>query len=535
MKEIGTIYADYTFYPADKALPPRPTLKQEVRIRVWEHGDPFPDLGESVGVDTETEKFTETKHDPPVVVTGVFDPKHSVCWIVYWYDTTEFMTELNRRDIQQRYFNLGYDEPVLDNEDDAQTLIDAIEAGRVRDMQIRTHLYDVATYGVILRSRKCNHYSLEGCTLDYFHIQLDKGHDKGDEAARLSFRRLNDDGTRYEITNEQAVYLTYDCMSTWAIGDVIPEQPTEVTHTKGMVVLAHISNNGLQVDERVFNYIVNQLMAEKEKFRLQLLDFGFPDPDKVKESPIEAETAEFDAQYSKLVESYPDMTHWDEDGLPPLNKARLKLMLIFMYNFSDGPEELNDLVQTVIMARECDDKKTRLRKDHERLLAQLLEEHNLDGILGATKQVVMVAFMAQMLKQLNEQTLTNGFDFTYAVNQAEDYVDAHPEWLRAAKDQKGPQVFLQEHFMDLMQHNPKLILERTEKSKQIKLSLKDHWRLEDAGVEDPFLEAYTQYKHCQKYLSTYLNREYVRADSRIHAHFTNILRTGRTSCSAPNI
>lgn len=70
-------------------------------VLLWERGDPFPDLGPSVGVDTETELITDTCLAPKVVVLGVFDFRHKKCYIVYWQDVVEFVRQLCARDIQQ--------------------------------------------------------------------------------------------------------------------------------------------------------------------------------------------------------------------------------------------------------------------------------------------------------------------------------------------------------------------------------------------------------------------------------------------------
>ena len=192
MKDLGKVSVSMRHFVGD------------VQVWEWETGDPFPSLGSCVGVDTETELITDTVKDPPVVVTGVFDPEHSACYIVYWQHTAAFMQELNKRDIQQRYFNVGFDEQVLDNEDAESTLLTAIDVGRVRDMQIRIHLHEIATLGWI----RGNLYNLAGCSLYFLNLTLDKG-DPEDYAnsARMTFRRHNTDGSLYRITDEQVTYL----------------------------------------------------------------------------------------------------------------------------------------------------------------------------------------------------------------------------------------------------------------------------------------------------------------------------------------
>ena len=96
-------------------------------------------------------------------------------------------------------------------------------------------------------------------------------------------------------------------------------------------------------------------------------------------------------------------------------------------------------------------------------------------------------------------------------------------------------MFFQKHVQGLLDSNPDLELERTEKSGKLKLTRKDTWKLEDLGIEDKFLDAYTTFGHCQNYLSTYLNRKHLTVNNTIHTRFTNLLRTGRTSSTRPNI
>ena len=88
-----------------------------VTVVQWTAADPFPELGRSVGVDTETELITETNSAPPLVVLGVFDPQSMTCYISYWEDAAVFINQLSRCEIQQHYFNLGFDEHVLNDVD----------------------------------------------------------------------------------------------------------------------------------------------------------------------------------------------------------------------------------------------------------------------------------------------------------------------------------------------------------------------------------------------------------------------------------
>lgn len=530
MQELATIDVSMKHY------------KGQCRIIVWERGDPFPDLGPSVGVDTETELITDTKKDPPVVVTGVFDAFNDTCWVIYWYDTAEFMRQLNRRNVQQRYFNLGFDEQVLNNEDDQKTLLTAIEAGRVRDMQVRIHCHQIATIGFI----RGNLHSLAGCSLYFLGQELDKGDpDDYENSARMTFKRHNPDGTVYRMTDDQVRYLPYDCISTWCLGETIPEQPTEIQHTKGMCVLAHISTNGLKIDPNCFNYLENKLMGARDEYRQQLLTFGFPDPYKDQKNEFLEQKEFLYSSYNKLCNMFglPNCIHkvedeeeegkYDFEGLP--NKKAIRLALTYMYNFMDSPTDVTALIACIHEA--FTNQKMTFGKKQLSVYTELCEKYELFAFDSAGKAIVMISLIGHMLYHLVQQIETGyvkqyGFSFDKAIEDTSAYMDEHADWLTATET-VGPRKFFQQHVHNIMAQNPDLELETTPKSGEVKLTLKDKWRLEDCGIKDSFLDAYTAFNHCQKYLSTYMNRDFIKSDGRIHPKFTNILRTGRTSCSAP--
>lgn len=516
----------------------------DIAVVQWRAGDPFPQLGPTVGVDTETELITDTILAPPLVVLGVYDDMAKTCYISYWgEDATAFMRELCARNVQQRYFNLGFDEMVLDDHDQEKPLFQAIDANRVRDMQMRIHLHALATIGYI----PYNWYSLADCSHKFLGVALDKGDpDDLENSARLTFRRHNDDGSLYQITEEQAIYLAYDCYTTWALGEKVPEQPTETHHTKGMCVLANTSRNGLEVDRRIFSALTDKLIAEREEQRKALLAYGFPDPDS-DETPLEAASKLFYEQLSAFCETAQIdsccIFKQESEGGPRVfllpTKNKLRRMLVYLYQFSDDVTELDALVNAVCSVYEGDKTGAPLRKAEQAVYDMLCEEHSLISFDEASKAHVMLVFVAKVLECFIIQArdgylVTHGFDFNGAIEYASRYMDDHPELTNNAPP-IGPRKFFQNHVQQLLENHTDLELERTPKSGEVKLTLKDMWRLEDKGVSDKFLTAYTSFNHCQKYLSTYLNAEYIKADGRVHARFVNIMRTGRTSCRAPNI
>jgi hypothetical protein len=492
-----------------------------VNVVQWTKDDPFPTFGPCVGVDTETELITETNSAPPLVVLGVFDPSKAICYISYWEDAAIFINQLSKHEVIQFYFNVGFDEQVLDNEDNEKALMDAIEFGRVRDMQIRTQLYDIATVGFI----PWNHWKLEQIADIFCHIELDKGEKDDPNSHRLTFKR----GT--PITTKQAVYLCWDCMATWAISTQVPEQPTEVQHTKGMCVLAHISHNGFPVDTRIFEAFEQRLQAQKDEYRLRLLDYGFPDPYKKQKDE--------NGEYKQFVENQVllFMQQTGETAEEPLNlcKGNIRMALLYAYNFSDDKTCIDEFTGSIVywLTRP---KPKNLRKAEAAMFDQMMNEFELLKFFAAGKEIVMNALLGHFLENIMQQEdfMHYGYNFAEAIEHAGEIIDANPHWLSNEK-QVGPVTYLQNHIKNLLKEHPKLQLEKTEKSGNYRLSLKDMWRLEDADVKDAFLNVYTQYKHSEKYLSTYLNREYLQADNRIHARFTNLLKTTRTSCTKPNL
>lgn len=67
MRKLCTVVADMVHF------------RGNVEVVQWCRGDPFPDIGPSVGIDTETELITDTCLAPSLVVLGVFDPANNVC------------------------------------------------------------------------------------------------------------------------------------------------------------------------------------------------------------------------------------------------------------------------------------------------------------------------------------------------------------------------------------------------------------------------------------------------------------------------
>lgn len=507
-----------------------------VKIVKWTRDDPFPHLGRCVGVDTETELITETCKVPNLVVLGVFDPAHMTCYIIGWRDATAFMTKLCTYDIEQRYFNIGFDESVLDAQDDEQSVLLAADQNRIVDIGVRIHLAALATIGHIPGDL----YTLAGCVKHYTGYKLDKG-DGTEDSARLSFKRYNEDGTDYELTDEQIRYLPLDCISTWLLGEYVKHQPTEEVHTKGAIVLYHMQSKGIRIDRDVHSSLSKMLYEARDKYRNELLLYGFPDPykDAVKEAEEVKEL--FLVTYRNLIKlctKLPEeaLLNWRTENLVPC-KLQLRLYICYLWNMADSVEDIQEGLGWISLIGRI--KRKTLRKSERSIYDTLCENFGILAIDNAKRGIVLLVYVAKLMESyVNQYTcgdaLKSGFDFNKANEYAGAYIDEHPDWLSTSKPM-GPKKFFQEHVQELLDAHPSLELDRTEKNKEYKLTLKDMWRLEDANIEDKFLTVYTNFKHADKYISTYLNPADIKEDGRVHPRFTNLLRTGRTSCSKPNI
>lgn len=108
-----------------------------------------------------------------------------------------------------------------------------------------------------------------------------------------------------------------------------------------------------------------------------------------------------------------------------------------------------------------------------------------------------------------------------------------------------------QEFMQKYEREYHLRFRRTPKSGDISTKKADMLRAfgfqldddEADGTEDfdpmvclpAFLKAFLKQEHLGKILSTYLNRDLIQADGRVHPSFTYLVKTGRASCKKPNL
>jgi hypothetical protein len=300
--------------------------------------------------------------------------------------------------------------------------------------------------------------------------------------------------------------------------------------------------NGIQVDPFVFDSMEKELLDYKEEARDKLMSFGFPDPEKRNDdvTPQKELIKNALSEFCKLSEQE-DMS----DRLK-VSKDRMRFLLAYAYDLraSASFEDIETLAGIVTYTLDGNSPDKNLVPGKSILQVykdKVLEPYDLVAFDTNKNKIVPPAFMGAFLEDMCRQwrdknTLyRGGFSFQEAVEHASDYMDDHPWLMENKSKRKGPKVFFQEHVAKLLEKYPTLQLNESEKTHQKKLAKDDMWRLEDLGIEDDFLKAYTEYYHMRKLLSTYLNRNFINSDGRIRAHFQNLKRTSRTSCRAPNL
>lgn len=492
--------------------------KHKFTAKIWTKSDPFPVLATSVGVDTETTLIDQCNNVPQLAYMGVYNPYDNTAYIIRHTDAMQFLHHMCQMNVVQYYFNAAFDFLVLtrrcQTSQQQLSLLVAADTGRIIDVGVRAQLHSIATLGYVQQFT----YNLKGMCKHLLNYFMDKGEDKGQQADRLTF------SPDKQITDSQTVYLGIDCYCTFACGDIQHPMPTEYQHTLGSIVLGYIQHNGLNIDMRIWQYFQNGLIQQQQKYRKVLIDFGFPDPFKPKQSPSAAIQQRLMQAYCRFMRPFyqKNMQLLLPQVMPPkLSKAQICRMLVYMENV-----ELQ-LIHQVYHAIVCKDKS--MTKIQQQKFQQLCLKYDIGFYAASSKNFLLRFILAVLL-----QHVLQGDTMQHAMQAAQQQLSLHAQWY-AQQPKVGPKKFLQQHLEKLQQKFPTLQLPTTQKSKQLKLAKDDMWRLQDLGINDPFINAYVAFGHARKYLSTYMNRQFIAPDMRIHPRFTNILRTGRTSCSNPNV
>lgn len=516
--------------------------------------------GPVVGIDSETDLIITKSKTPPGVIAG-FSSGNQVD-LVWWedWDTYIPMFLAQNPTVKLSFFNLGFDVSVMGEE---YFLPELDKDNRVMELMAAYPAKRIATTGWFLPG-----FTLESLTSELLHEQLDK-----DESIRLTYKR------DMELTDKHLIYLAEDCISTELLGVLLQGMPTESIQARAAYVLAEISRNGMLVDKK-FLYEQQAILADKlEKLRKELRLFGYvPKPQHEKGTAVEL--------FSDIckVFGFDDV----EECLGTVNKIpawAFKLLFVILYAHASDKDlpsmvvpDLKDLI-FLIKDQDSSTDKNKTKKfaaspamvNATSLIAEILEPLDclevLNGLGNAkptTSAAPWKAFSYIVAKSYESgDCLKNGL-----VNIHEGIKEVHEDnfgWLSNAPKKVSAKEFLQTHIRKILNDYPDLELDITESSqKNIKNAIKeeaklakkekrppqpvdteplkvytitknDKWRLEDCGIDDPFLNVYFEYQHAQKLLSTYMTDKYIdEVDGREHPSFRVYLKTGRTGCSAPN-
>ena len=484
--------------------------KIQFDIVKWKEGDPFPVLGDWVGIDTETELITDTCQVPPLVVTGVYNPFDNICYLIDHKNTQAFMQELLKRSVKIFFANAGFDYYELWSEE----LQKAASDRRIIDILIRGALAEIATIGWIVT------YSLKDACKRYLRYDIDKHEDEGDASVRLNFKQGRD------LTEQEMVYLAIDCVTTYYAGIQMGPQATEDTHTLGSIVLTHIKNNGMPVDWEMFNYCEKLLKTDMETYRQQLIQFGFPDPLKKYEK---TEMEVLQENWRAFINSYFKQFYDESYIMPvaiPCKTICKKLILYGLDAVKKGTDRsYTARVLTCLLVKQ----KKALSKKESAAWDELTED--LDFLVPcdvSRKAAVWPILLKKFLDGFAE-----GRDYEGMKELLDECVQGHPDWFTNEAPMK-PSDFLQARLKEIEAAHKGMQFARTPKTGDLKCSKKDSWLLEDFGVHDAFLDCYNNFVHVQKYLSTFCNREHIKADGKVHPRY-GVVATMRTSCSRPNV
>ena len=469
-----------------------------VFIKDWHHGDPFPKFSRAVSNDNETELITTFKPIPELVVAGFYNPVDRTCYYVYPDGIDAWYKELHRQKIMVYMFNAAFDIPTAET----QEVYAMLDEDLIMDVGINYQIHNIATKGDI--AFDC--LSLKGCAAKVAGMELDKGEDKGDEAARVTFHR------GLPLTDEQREYLSGDLLSTYLIGDAFLPQPTVFLQTKADLVLATMTRNGQVIDKEVWAALRHQVTTEMNEARSKLETFGFPFSDDANaKDPKDILFGEL-----SILEVPCDKESINKDQL---RRAILEAAKYYEEHKAEITDDSNakDLAKLIVDEFWSDSK---LSANDSRNYKTFMESIDAMAFDTSRSQKALYPILTEAIRVLKKGSADK--------TKLQEELDNHL-YVLEKKPTIGPVKFLQNYVERLMQEHPNLELEITPKSGRVKISKTDKWRLDDAGVTSEFLEAYMDYKHNEKLLSTYLKPEYIKEDGKIHPHFNVLVRTGRTS------
>ena len=473
---------------------------REFKIRLWDGSMP-PLIADSLAVDSETKKIDDRQSwlIPPVVIAQVCDGYNVD--IIPWELIPRYFSELDKlkSDIMYYMFNAGFDIPVTGY---LPSLTKALAERRLIDISPRYVLQQIKDTG-----DNPKRVSLDIVCRNVLLHQMNK-----DEAIRLSFDR------NAEVTFDQLLYAAADPAVTIMLAEAIEPQWTEDLQTQAAFTLSEMQRRGIFVDmprlARVRKYY-NDKKAKSEDTLFEL---------------------EYDVYSNlsnkKLMERlFADIgMTGDTSKAFTVNQARM-LCFKMLERLDDDMPLLSLYFEEIFNRLAEGDKelKKEINKNSEKRksINALFETLMFTGLAETTTARPFIMIVKRLFKYK-----ADGYSKDTILELTARDFSVYHGWQ--GDEMVGKQQFLQAHFEKIEADND-MEFERTEKSGMIKFGKTEKWKLEERNIKDTLMTEFLDYQHTNKILSTYLNPKMIHSDNKYHPWFNVLVRTGRTSCSGPNV
>ena len=470
----------------------------------WRVGDPYPELDEWISFDHETELISVKALIPPLVVAGFYVPSRQVAYVVDHESSAAFYEHVYKSNTKMYGFFSAYDISTAETPWAEKLLFES----RVMCTQQNLNMHWLATRGKF----RYDCQDLEGACANLFQLTLDKEKDAGDAAARLSFHR------GVEPTDKQLAYLAGDIVGTYLCGTYCKPYPTWDLQSMSSYILYRMTYNGAPVDVKVHRYYQERLREEMEIAAEKLRLLGYPL--KEKKSNVEKSIIRIERDVKKLgctglTESLSGRRNAQVRAIVELTKYAIDSTDMF-HSAGDAPNA--DVLERIKILG--DDP---LGPDEEDLYYGFMEAADLGAFAARGKKDILLIVLAEIIHCVLIKKNTDGM-----IDHMITWGDENAGLLDSTEG-KGSQKFFQNHLINLMNQNPGLVFPKTKSGKSWSFTKSDKYLLEDAGVSSPFLEAYADYRHYEKYLGTYLNPAAVFPDGKIRPRFKNLVRSGRSA------
>ena len=453
-------------------------------------------------MDTETYKIEHAWELPKVVIAQVCDGRNVD--IIPWELIPKYFKDLDRmkNDILYFVFNAGFDLPVLGYH---PTLMRALEDRRVIDISPRYSLQQIKDTGD-------NPMKL---SLEYVSAKV-LLHTMGkDPAIRLSFTR-----EAAPLSYQHIMYAAEDPAVTFMLAEAIEPQFTEDLQTQATFTLSEMSRTGIPVDSVMMTKVRNEYLKRKEVLEDAMFMHGYD---------VYSSTSNKDL----LNKMFLDISANCEVGSKKLGVTQARVLILDLLTMQEslGYEGLVKRLEEVLPMILSKDKAWMPSMRREGPVRKASDEQfriwgmeELNTILSPKPFIMLIKRMFKYKKDgLSELGVLEGMQSDY-----HRYHGWNPKYMT------GKQKFLQDYFAEL-ENIYGLEFDRTEATQKIKFGKTEKWKLLEKDIDEPIINDFLDYQHTDKIISTYLNPKMVHADGRYHPRFNVMVRTGRTSCTKPNV